>query len=159
MIENLMQLDRELLLFLNGINSPFWDNFFLIYTSAAVWIPFYVLIVAAILFRQHTKGLLTVLFLILVVVLTDQISSTIIKGSIERLRPSHEPALEGIVKLINNIRYGKYGFTSSHAANTFGLAMFSSLLFKNLFGSTLPRRYFGGNGSRINYRLPDVFVI
>ena len=39
-----------------------------------------------------------------------------------RLRPCHEPALEGMVHLVNNKCGGKYGFVSSHAANTFGVA-------------------------------------
>ena len=130
MLEKLLQLDKELLLFINGINSPFWDNFFWFYTDTAIWIPFYILIAAAVIYRQNTKGLLTLLFIGLVIVLCDQISSSIIKETVERLRPSHEPDLEGIVRLLHNKKSGKFGFISAHAANTFGLAMFTTLLFK-----------------------------
>ena len=130
MLERLLQIDRDLLLFLNGINSPFYDNFFWIFTSVPTWIPFYITIIAVIMYRQRTKGLMTLLCLTLVVVLCDQISSSLIKEAVERLRPSHEPDLDGVVRLFNNHRAGKFGFVSSHAANSFGLAMFSSLLFR-----------------------------
>jgi undecaprenyl-diphosphatase len=47
-----------------------------------------------------------------------------------RLRPSHEPSLEGLVHLVEGYKGGTYGFASSHAANTFGTAMFLYLLFR-----------------------------
>ena len=71
------------------------------------------------------------LFLAIVIILCDQISSSIIKEIVGRLRPSHEPELEGIVRLLNGHKSGKFSFTSSHATNSFGLAMFSALLYKN----------------------------
>jgi len=130
MLEKLMQIDKDLLLFLNGVNSPFFDSFFWIFTNTSIWIPFYITIFVAIVYRQRTKGLLTMLCIVLVIVMCDQISSSIIKEAFERLRPSHEPDLDGVVRLLNNHKSGKFGFVSSHAANSFGLAMFLSLLFK-----------------------------
>jgi len=52
-----------------------------------------------------------------------------------RLRPCHEPALEGLVHIVNGKCGGKYGFISSHAANTFGIAMMLLMWVK--------RRWFG----------------
>ena len=63
------------------------------------------------------------LFVILVITLADQTSVHLFKNVFERLRPCHEPALEGLVHLVNNKCGGQYGFISSHAANTFGLAV------------------------------------
>ena len=130
MLEYLINLDKELLLFLNGIFSPFWDNFFWIYTSTNIWIPLYIIILCAIFYRQNLKGIWTVLAIVLVIVICDQIASSVFKDAFERLRPSREPELEGLVRLLNNKRGGMYGFISSHAANSFGLAMFTSLLFR-----------------------------
>jgi undecaprenyl-diphosphatase len=47
-----------------------------------------------------------------------------------RLRPTHDPELQDIVHTVNNYKGGLYGFASSHAANTFGVAMFLWLLLK-----------------------------
>ena len=62
--------------------------------------------------------------------MTDQFTSGLMKPFFERLRPSHEPALEGMVHMVSGYSGGKYGFASSHAANTFGIAMFLSCLLK-----------------------------
>jgi undecaprenyl-diphosphatase len=61
-------------------------------------------------------------FIILLITLTDQTSVHLFKNVSERLRPCHEPALNGLVHLVNDRCGGLYGFISSHAANTFGVA-------------------------------------
>ncbi|WP_372754308.1 phosphatase PAP2 family protein [Labilibaculum sp.] len=66
----------------------------------------------------------------------DQISTQLFKNIIQRLRPSRDPSLEGVVNLANSYRGGNYGFVSSHATNSFGMAIFSSLLFRNKFYTT-----------------------
>lgn len=50
-----------------------------------------------------------------------------------RPRPSHEPGLAGLLHLVNGYKGGAYGFASSHAANTFGVAMFIYLLFRSRY--------------------------
>jgi undecaprenyl-diphosphatase len=64
--------------------------------------------------------------------ITDLASVHLFKNVFLRLRPCHEPALSGLVHLVNNRCGGSYGFVSSHAANTFGLAIMVLLLFKKL---------------------------
>ena len=136
-METLLQTDRELLLFFNQIHYPFWDNFFWVFTSIPVWIPLYVAIIFVFFKHLELKGVWTLLAVTLVFVLCDQISSSFFKEFFERLRPSHEPSLEGIVRLVNGKKGGRFGFVSSHAANSFGLAMFTALLFKKWYYSVL----------------------
>ena len=66
---------------------------------------------------------------------TDQLS-TLLKNTTLRFRPCHEPALQDLIHLVNNACGGKYGFVSSHAANTMELAVFIGLVlpskYKNL---------------------------
>ena len=52
------------------------------------------------------------------------------KDIFQRLRPCHTPELQDIVHLVKNKCGGKYGFVSSHAANTFAIASFLTFLFK-----------------------------
>lgn len=131
MLEKLIELDTNLLVYLNAFNSTFWDYFFWLTTDIPIWIPLYVTILYTIFKSHGSKGIWTALALIVVIIFCDQISSSILKPFFERPRPSREPALEGILHHVNNYRGGKFGFVSSHAANSFGLAIFSSLLFKN----------------------------
>jgi undecaprenyl-diphosphatase len=132
-LETLLQADRELLLFFNNIYSPLWDNFFWIFTSTPIWIPFYFSLAIVFFRRMKWQGFWMVLALVLVILLCDQISSGIFKELFERLRPSHEPTLDGIVRLVNGKRGGKFGFVSSNAAKSFGLAMFTALLFRKWY--------------------------
>lgn len=134
-METLLQADRELLLFFNQMYSPLWDNFFWVFTSIPVWIPLYLAIIFVFFKRLELRGVWALLAVVLVIVLCDQISSSFFKEFFERLRPSHEPTLEGIVRLVNDKKGGRFGFVSSHAANSFGLAMFTALLFRKWYFS------------------------
>lgn len=129
-MEALLQFDQDLLLTLNSFTSPFFDNFFWVVTSKSVWFPLYAVILYVIFKNQGLKGIITIVALAVLVALCDQISTNVFKEGFERLRPSRDPALEGMVDLINGKRGGKYGFVSSHATNSFGLAVFSLLLFR-----------------------------
>ena len=75
--------------------------------------------------------MLIILMLGLTVLLCDQISSGICKPLFERFRPTHDPVFSQYVTTVNGYLGGMYGFISSHAANTFGIAVFVSLLIKN----------------------------
>lgn len=129
-ISALNSFDTNLLLSLNGIHDLFFDKFMFVFTQIYVWIPFYISVIYIIIKQQKSDALWLILALVLCVVLSDQLSSGLIKNSVQRLRPSHEPALQGLLHIVNEYRGGKYGFVSSHAANSFGFAILSSLLFR-----------------------------
>ncbi|MCU4165355.1 phosphatase PAP2 family protein [Marinilabiliaceae bacterium A049] len=130
-MQSLLELDKDILLFLNSHFSAYWDNFFWMFTSKEVWVPLY-LTIGYVIFKNHGfKGIITLLSFVLLIILCDQISTNIFKEGFQRLRPSHDEDLKYLVHLIAGKRGGLYGFVSSHSANSFGLAMFSSLLFRN----------------------------
>src|SRR5690606_10267096 len=124
------QLDTELLLYINGINSPFGDYFFSMYTDIVIWVPMYILILYTIFKKHGMRGFWILLALVLVLTLCDQISSSLITPAVAHLRPSSETSHECLIVLVNGYRRGRYGFISSHAAYSFGLAAFSALLFR-----------------------------
>jgi len=129
-IQSLIELDQELLLFINSFHNGYWDNFFWMFTSKEVWVPLYLTIAYIIFKNQGLRGLGTVLAIGLLITLCDQISTNVFKEGFERLRPSRDPDLQYLVHLINGKRGGMFGFVSSHSTNSFGLAMFTSLLFR-----------------------------
>ena len=137
-------MDRQLFLLLNGSDSVFLDHCFLAITRTSTWIPLLVVLLIVVYKSYHsTKSLRSRLLSLLIfavafaLVLTicDQTASTICKPLFHRLRPSHEPALYGLVDLVNGRRGGLYGFFSSHAANSFGLATFAALTLRNRIAS------------------------
>ncbi|MDE5421444.1 phosphatase PAP2 family protein [Ancylomarina sp. DW003] len=132
MLETLNQLDQELLLFLNSINSPFFDSFMYLISGKLVWAIFYLAIIIQI---YRTYGWKNCLYLVvaiaLVITCCDQMASGFLKPTFQRFRPSRSPEISHLVHIVNDYTGGKYGFASSHAANVFGLATFCSLLFSN----------------------------
>ncbi|MBP5135178.1 MAG: phosphatase PAP2 family protein [Paludibacteraceae bacterium] len=133
MIDRLIALDQQILLAVNGWNSPFADVFMWIVSSTVVWIPFFGVLLWAILKNKQREGLLAILMIILVILACDQIASSVFKPIFERLRPTHDPFTGPLVHIVNDYRGGKFGFVSSHAANTFGFALFTSLLLRDKF--------------------------
>ncbi len=130
-MDQLITLDKQWLLFINSKYSQFGDIFFFLFTQTITWLPLYVLLAWA-FFRHHgSKGLVSILFIALTITLCDQIASSIFKDLFERYRPSHDPVLQNLVHIVAGKRGGLYGFFSSHAANSFGLAFFTILIFRN----------------------------
>ncbi|MBN2765333.1 MAG: phosphatase PAP2 family protein [Paludibacteraceae bacterium] len=130
-ISFLSKLDTQLFLFLNGIHNSFFDGLMYGISNIPVWIPFY-LSTIYIAVRYYKKEVLFVIpVLVLCVILTDQISSGLIKDWVQRPRPSREESLAPFIHLVNGYQGGRFGFVSSHAANTFGFALLTSVLFRN----------------------------
>lgn len=123
-MEYLNSLDTNLFLFLNGLHNPLLDPVMYWLSDKLVWIPMYLLIIWLIIKRYRTRGLIMLFFLILVIGLCDQTASGILKNLVQRLRPSHQPSLTGLIYVSSQGPGGLYGFASSHAANVFGLATF-----------------------------------
>ena len=131
-IQRLIGFDQELLLKLNGSNSLFWDGFMWLSTNMLTWIPFAVVLLYVIFKNNKIKEALIIIALLgVVIALADQISSGICKPLFARFRPTQDPELMYQIDIVNGYRGGIYGFISSHAANTFGVAVFLTLIFKS----------------------------
>jgi len=130
MIHFLHNLDVRLLLFFNSLNSPFFDKVMMFISGKVEWLPLYLFLIFWMFYRFHKKGWLFLALTLFIFALTDLGSVHLFKNVFERFRPSQNPELEGLVHLVNGYRGGLYGFISSHAANTFGLAVFVCLIFR-----------------------------
>ncbi len=131
-VEGLLPLERDLFFALNGSESLFLDNAMWTISGRLIWIPLYLFILFLFFYRTPQKeGFLAMLFLVLVFVACDQVSSSLFKPLFERFRPTHHPDFKDLVDIVNDYRGGRYGFISGHATNSFGLAVFILLLFKH----------------------------
>lgn len=123
--------DSELLLLINQCNNVFLDGVMLKFSSTWTWSLLLFVVVFVVLRDRPWKEAVCVLVGIgLCILFADQISSTFIKPWVARFRPTHDPELMFQVRHIAG-RMGLYGFVSSHAANTFAVAMFLSLVFRH----------------------------
>ena len=127
MLELLNNLDVSILLWVNHHASPFLDQLMLFASAKFTWIPFYLLIIFLLTKKFKFKTILVLVFVALTVTLTDQTSVHLFKNVFLRLRPCHQPDLLEQLRMIKGCG-GQYGFVSSHAANSFGIVVFISLL-------------------------------
>jgi undecaprenyl-diphosphatase len=126
----IQQLDTDLFLYLNSLNSPFWDDVMWTISARLTWVPLYLIILWMFFRLTGRRVILVTLFVIAAITLSDQLSVHAFKEVFLRLRPCHEPSLEGLVHIVRGKCGGQYGFVSSHAANCFNIAVFSLLLLR-----------------------------
>jgi undecaprenyl-diphosphatase len=134
MIEHLVDLDKKVFLALNHFAAPWMDPVMRFLSGEIPWILFFMGFIYLIWEKTwdvHRKRFIYVIVSLLIVyALTDATSVHLFKEIVMRLRPCHEPSLEGQLRLVAHRCGGSYGFVSSHAANSFGLALFSALVLK-----------------------------
>ena len=144
MLEQLLHIDTEILLAINGWHAPWADTLMWIISAKATWIPLYVLLIGLLVWRYRKPAMTGVKWLqrvpacvVMIVVIAlavgaaDFIASGILKDLVARPRPTRVPELEGVLHLVNGYRSGRYGFVSSHAANTMACALLFSLIWRN----------------------------
>lgn len=129
----LSDIDARLLLIVNGAHSPFFDAVMWCISGRWIWIPFYA-VLAYMLFRRMSwkRASICLVTIGLIILAADQTCATLIRPEIGRLRPANlNNPLSSFVHVVNGYRGGRYGFPSCHAANTFALAVFMSLVIRH----------------------------
>src|SRR5664279_4791070 len=123
------RFDKHLFLFINSLNSPFFDQVMHAFSGKLIWVPLYLAILIFLGIKYKRKFLIILIFIILAATLADQ-SSVLVKNIVQRLRPCHEPSLISVVHLVKGECGGVYGFVSSHATNSFDVAFLSLMFIK-----------------------------
>ena len=144
MLEQLLHIDTEVLLAINGWHAPWADTLMWIISEKTTWIPLYVLLIGLLVWRYRKPAktgvkwlqrvpacVVMIVVIALAVGVADFIASGILKDWVARPRPSRVPELEGVLHLVNGYKSGQYGFVSSHAANTMAVALLFSLIWRN----------------------------
>lgn len=133
MLDQLLQYDSELFLYLNNLGTPSWDGFWLAYTSKLNWIPFYAILLYF-MYKQWGKNsfLVIIVIVVLMILFTDQITN-MFKYGFERPRPCHVDALMDKMRIVREGCGGRFGFFSGHASNSMAAAIFAGLMLKDRF--------------------------
>lgn len=135
MNESLIDFDKQLLLQLNGSDSLFIDGMITTLTAAQTWIPLYIaLFYLVIKNNDSVRSIFTILACAAAcVLLAGTVDDLLVKPLVARWRPTHDPEIGMAVDIVEGYRGGNYGFFSAHAANTFSIAIFFSLLVRNAY--------------------------
>ncbi|EAR00145.1 phosphatase PAP2 family protein [Maribacter sp. HTCC2170] len=133
MLEELIQLDKEVFLFLNNLGNPIWDGFWMFVTNKLSSIPVYLLLLTLIYKHLGLRKTFIVLLTIgLLILVTDQLAN-FFKYGVERLRPCYDQDVNEIMRLVKNSCGGRFGYFSAHAANSFAVASFFTFLLKSKY--------------------------
>lgn len=127
MLESLLRLDYIIWGYINvRWHNSYLDTIMVFARNQWTWAPLYLFLALFIPRRFGRNGWIWCAVFILTFALSDQLSATVIKPLVGRLRPCNDPYFQGIVHIIVPCGGGK-SFPSSHAANHFSLAIFSSI--------------------------------
>ena len=109
----------------NKWSNSFFDALMPLVRNSNIWLPLYLFLLVFALTNIRKSGWF-ILMIICTAALTDIISSHMIKPNLFRLRPCQDPNLIGTIRVLATYCPQSSSFTSSHAANHFGLATFAS---------------------------------
>ena len=136
--------DKNLFQIINSHNSPFWDKVMWVITSAQFGVVFFLILSLLTIYLYRKKSWKILLFIAVVTLSADAIGARVLKPSLRRLRPSHDPEYHGdyqvhlLQKKDGNYYYGgKYSCPSNHAINY----LTSSILFFFFLSPKLRRRW------------------
>lgn len=142
MLETLIEWDKILFELINQtLSNGFFDIILPFMRNKYVWVPFYIFLISYLIINYRLKGLAVSVMAILTITISDQTSSSLIKNTVERLRPCKQAELEEQVRLLIDHCGAGYSFTSSHATNHFALAGFLATLLGARWGWVPPAIY------------------
>ena len=129
--DKLIELDRVLFTNINGKwHIPILDEFLPFMREPMVWVPLYFFLIVFTVANFKQRGIYWVLCFAITMILSDYISSTLIKQLVMRQRPCTDPSLISNIRLLVNACPGNPGFPSSHAVNHFAASIFILTTFK-----------------------------
>ncbi|MDF2455344.1 MAG: putative rane-associated phospholipid phosphatase [Cytophagaceae bacterium] len=128
-LNQLIEWDQQALVYLNTHLCAAWADLAMITISGTfIWVPFYAVLLYFLIKKFRYDTVWIVICVAITIALCDQLASGLTKPLTERLRPCHEPSILPLLRMVTDCG-GTYGFFSSHASNTFGLACFIWLIF------------------------------
>jgi len=134
-LDNIIQHDKELLVFLNGLGNENWDSFWMFITNQLSWIPLYIFFFFLI-FKTFgwKKGLAFIVVTALMVAFSDQLT-VFIKNTTERFRPNRDPQIMDIIRIIKNNK--SFSFVSGHATTSTAVTLLMHLTLKKYYKYTI----------------------
>jgi len=137
-VSDLIALDKQWLLVVNGSDSLYLDHVARVLTTALTWLPLYLSLFYIVLHNNENfrKVLCVLAGAGLCVLLAGSVDDMIVKPTVARWRPTHDPEIGLLVDIVDGYRGGSYGFFSAHASNTFSIAVFFCWLIRSRLLST-----------------------
>lgn len=131
MFEKILEIDKELLIFLNGLGSPTFDGLWLIITKQVYWAPIFLLVFYLIQKKKGWKRFgYYLLFTAFLILLCDQ-TANLFKWYFQRLRPCNDETVNHIIRVVKTS--SSFSFFSGHAANSMATTVFTFMILKKFY--------------------------
>lgn len=131
-MDQIIQYDQDLFLYLNGLGNTTWDGLWLFITNKLSWIPLYAVLLFLIYKKFGIKGtVVTIVCAALLITCVDQLANAF-KHGFERPRPCRVEQFKEIIRYVAE-RCGRYGYYSAHAGNSMAVAVFAGLALKSRY--------------------------
>lgn len=131
MLEKIIALDKELLIYLNGLGSPAFDGLWLFITKQTNWAPIFLLVFYLIYKKVGLKNLgIIILFIAFLILICDQ-TANLFKYSFERLRPCNDLQIKDIIRVVK--QSDTFSFFSGHATNSMATTVFVYLIMRKYY--------------------------
>ena len=128
---DIIQKDKELLIYLNNLGSENWDTLWLGITHQFNWAPLFIFIIFLVIKNFGWKrGGVIIISMILLVAFSDQFTN-LIKNSVERLRPNNDPEIKHLLRIF--IKPQSFSFMSGHATTSTFFSVFTVLLLREKY--------------------------
>lgn len=126
----LIDLDKRIFLSLNDLHASWLDPLMMWFSGNVIWLPLYIFLLFQLSKLPRVHMILALLGIVVCITLADQLSSSMLKPLVSRPRPTWDPGIGSLVHTVNDYRGGRFGFPSSHAANTFAVATLLNLILR-----------------------------
>ena len=131
----LLDIDQQILIYLNGLGTPFWDAFWLAITDQSHWTPFFLLLVFLLYRALPCREFFCAMVLVVAMVAFSDQFTNLIRIIFKRLRPINKPSIKHLLRTL--IHPQSYSFISGHATTSIALMVYIFLLLKNHYKKSL----------------------
>ncbi|WP_299436377.1 phosphatase PAP2 family protein [uncultured Maribacter sp.] len=135
MLEQLLQWDQELFVYLNSLGSTPYDFFWITVTTIQNWIPVFIIFFVIITLKYPKKeALFVVLTVVALAIFITQLTD-VVKHAVERLRPNNTPEIKEYIRILKSP--GSYSFFSGHSSSSSSIATLLYLFLRKRFKGAL----------------------
>ncbi len=131
MLEEIIELDKKALIFLNNLGSESFDGLWLCITNQVYWSPYFLLIFILLYKKIGKQNFILALFFIALIILFSDQTANLFKHTFERLRPCNDATLEGLIREVKSSK--SFSFFSGHATNSMATTTFVFLFLRKHF--------------------------
>ncbi len=131
MLEKIIDLDKQLFIFLNNLGSPTFDGLWLIITKQINWTPLFLIVFFLLYKKIGWKNLAIYIFLIALLILICDQSANFFKNTVQRLRPCNDLQIKNLIRVV--IQSDSFSFFSGHATSSMATTVFVFLTFSKYY--------------------------